>query len=73
MVQPKMPRLDGESIYRRIAVRMHADEKVQRLTKPPPYGRSLWWELLAGEQTDVVPGLFRIGEIEEIDLAGQIT
>lgn len=57
-----MARLEGESIYRRIAVRMHADEKVQRLVRPQPCGRSLWWELLAGEQTDVVPGLFRIGE-----------
>jgi hypothetical protein len=57
-----MARLDGESIYRRIAVRMHADEKVLRLTKPQPCGLALWWNLLAGEQTSIIPGLFRIGE-----------
>ena len=57
-----MARLEGESIYRKVAVRMHADEKVLRLSRPPPNGYSLWLELLCGPQTDVIPGLFRIGE-----------
>lgn len=57
-----MARREGEGIYRRVAVRMHADEKVRRLTKPPPCGGALWWHLLAGEQTGIIPGLFKIGE-----------
>lgn len=57
-----MARLEGESIYRKIAVRMHADEKVLRLSRPGPSGKGLWMELLCGPQTDVIPGLFRAGE-----------
>lgn len=49
-------------IYRRILVRMHADERVRALSRPEPSGKALWWELLAGEQTGIIPGLFKIGE-----------
>jgi hypothetical protein len=57
-----MPRLRDESIYRRVSLRMHADEKVRKLSRPPPNGYSLWDELIHGEQTGIIPGLFRIGE-----------
>jgi hypothetical protein len=58
-----MARLEGESIYRRVSLRMHADEKVRKLSKPEPCGLALWHELIFGEQTDIIPGLFRIGEL----------
>lgn len=57
-----MARSDGESIYRRVSTRMHIDEKVRRLTRPEPCGWSLWEALISGEQVDIIPGLFRIGE-----------
>jgi hypothetical protein len=57
-----MARREGEGIYRRIAIRMHGDEKVRKLSKPPPSGKGLWYELLIGEQTGIIPGLFKIGE-----------
>lgn len=57
-----MARREGESIYRRVSTQMHVDAKIRKLTKPPPNGKSLWEALLFGEQVDIVPGLFRIGE-----------
>jgi hypothetical protein len=50
------------AIYRKVAVRMWGDEKVMALSRPPPCGQVLWFHLLAGEQTDIIPGLCRIGE-----------
>jgi hypothetical protein len=41
---------------------MHADEKYRRLTPSQPCGQALWWHLLAGQQTGIIPGLFSIGE-----------
>jgi hypothetical protein len=41
---------------------MHGDAKFRALTPPPPGGQALWWHLLAGEQTGVIPGLCCIGE-----------
>jgi hypothetical protein len=43
-------------------MRMHADEKYRRLTPCPPCGQALWWNLLAGKQTGIIPGLCTIGE-----------
>lgn len=48
--------------YRKIDVRMHADAKFRQLTPPQPCGQALWWHLLAGQQTGVIPGLCSIGE-----------
>ncbi len=48
--------------HRKIDMRMHGDEKVRRLTPPQPCGQALWWNLLAGPQTDIIPGLCSIGE-----------
>jgi hypothetical protein len=45
-----------------VSARIHADEKVRELSKPQPCGLALWHELIFGEQTGIVPGLFRIGE-----------
>lgn len=55
-----MPKEGG--IYRKVMVRMWADAKVMALSRPQPCGQVLWIHLLAGEQTDVIPGLFKIGE-----------
>jgi hypothetical protein len=49
-------------IYRKVEVRMWGDAKVMALSKPQPNGQSLWVALLTGEQTDIIPGLFKIGE-----------
>jgi hypothetical protein len=52
----------ADEIYRRITVRMWGDAKFRELSPLPPSGQSLWMVLLTGEQTDIIPGLFRIGE-----------
>jgi DNA adenine methylase len=57
-----MRRPEGMSIYRRVSCQMHADERVRALSKPQPCGLSLWWQCIAGEQTTIVPGLFKTGE-----------
>jgi hypothetical protein len=57
-----MPRGETESIHRRISVRMWGDAKVRALSRPPPNAETLCIHLLAGEQTGIVPGLFKIGE-----------
>ena len=48
--------------YRKIDMRMHADAKYRRLTPCPPCGQALWWHLLAGKQTGIIPGICSIGE-----------
>jgi hypothetical protein len=50
------------SRYRKVHLCMYADERYRRLTPSRPCGQSLWWHLIAGEQTDIIPGLFKIGE-----------
>lgn len=49
-------------IYRRVSARIWADLKVRKLSPIAPCGQGLWIHMLTGEQTGVVPGLFRIGE-----------
>lgn len=56
--RPKSP----QGIYRRITVRMWGDAKVRSLSRPQPCGQVLWFHLLTGEQTDIIPGLCKIGE-----------
>jgi hypothetical protein len=51
-----------QGIYRRVSVRMWGDAKVRALTPPPPGGLALWFHLLTGEQTGIIPGLHKIGE-----------
>lgn len=48
--------------FAKIDRRMFGDEKYRRLTAPPPGGQALWWHLLAGKQTGIVPGVYSIGE-----------
>lgn len=54
--------MSDSEIYRRVYVKMWADAKVRALSPPPPSGLVLWLHLICGEQTGVIPGLFRIGE-----------
>jgi hypothetical protein len=60
MAERKAKREQG--IYRRVTVRMWGDAKVMALTRPQPCGQVLWLHLLTGEQTDIIPGLCKIGE-----------
>src|SRR5690349_1453 len=50
------------SRYRKIDMRMYGDEKYRSLSPCPPCGQALWWHLIAGKQTGVIPGLSSIGE-----------
>lgn len=50
------------SRWRKIDVRISIDERVRRLSRPPPNGRSLFDHLLYGPSTSNVPGLYRAGE-----------
>lgn len=52
----------ADDIYRRVAVRMWGDEKFRTLSPLLPSGQALWLVLLTGEQTGIIPGIFRIGE-----------
>ncbi len=56
--------------HRKIDMRMHGDAKFRRLTPSPPCGQALWWNLLAGPQTDIIPGLCSIGESAFAELLG---
>jgi hypothetical protein len=59
---PTDPTITRDRIYRAVDIRIHTDERVMKLSKPPPSGKGLWYELLFGEQTTIIPGLFKIGE-----------
>jgi hypothetical protein len=48
--------------YRKLDVRMWADEKFRKLSAPRPNAQSLWVYLLAGPHTTSLPGLSSIGE-----------
>lgn len=51
------------SRYRKIEVRIWADEKFRALSPLPPSGQSLWLFLLTGPHTGPIPGLFRSGKL----------
>ena len=48
--------------YRKIDVRVHADERVRRLSRPKANGYTLWLYLLSCPFSTIIPGLFRAGE-----------
>lgn len=48
--------------YRKVDVRVHADKRVQRLSRPQPNGYSLWMYLLTCPFSTSIPGLFKAGE-----------
>lgn len=50
------------SRWRKIDVRMWADEKFRRLSSPGPNAQSLWFFLLTSPNTSNIPGLFRAGK-----------
>src|SRR6266851_5660447 len=55
-------RAPSSNIYRRVSCRIWADERFRKLSSPKPNAQTLWFHLLFGEQTGIVPGLFRVGE-----------
>lgn len=61
-----MPRADRRSKtlgrYRKVYVRMWADERFLSLSAPKPNAQSLWQYLLTGPHLSAVPGVFRAGE-----------
>lgn len=44
--------------YSKVYRRMWVDEKVKKLTQPPPCGFTLWQRLLTGPELTNIPGLF---------------
>lgn len=50
------------SRYRKLHVRMYADEKFRQLSAPPPNAQTLWVYLIAGPIPTYLPGLFTVGE-----------
>jgi hypothetical protein len=52
----------SDDIYRRITARMWGDAKFRSLTPLACSGQAVWIVLLTGEQTGVIPGVFKIGE-----------
>lgn len=51
----------NERVYRKLYISMHCDRRVRALSPEPPSGRGLWWHLLAGQHTGVIPGILVIG------------
>ncbi len=48
--------------YRRISLKINADEKFRALSHPQPCGKYLWLHLLHGPHTGLIPGLSRTGK-----------
>jgi hypothetical protein len=44
--------------YSKVERKVHRDEKVRTLSKPPPNGRDMWWYLLTCDSQTAFPGLF---------------
>jgi hypothetical protein len=49
----------AENRFRKIEIRMWTDQKFRELSPMPPSGQSLWFYLLSGPHTSIIPGLFR--------------
>ncbi len=50
-----------QGIYRRVSVRLWADEKVRKLSPLQPSAQALWLYLLTGPHTGPIPGVFACG------------
>jgi len=61
MMTPKRPKARG-GVYRSVHIRVWLDEKFKKLTAAQPNAQTLWFYLLFGDQTGIVPGLFKAGE-----------
>lgn len=48
--------------YSKISRRIWNDEKVRRLSRPPPCGQSLFVRLLVGSELTIIPGVFQAWE-----------
>ena len=46
--------------YRKVYISMHSDARVRALGPEPPSARGLWWHLLAGEHTRMIPGVLHV-------------
>jgi len=44
-------------LYRKTEVGTWVDRGVQSLSAPPPNGQTLWWYLLTGQRTTIIPGV----------------
>ncbi len=49
------------SRYRKVEVRIWSDRKFRSLSPMPASGQGLWFYLLVGPQTGIIPGLYRAG------------
>jgi hypothetical protein len=47
----------AENRFRKIEIRMWTDQKFRKLSPMPPSGQSLWFYLLSGPHTGIIPGL----------------
>lgn len=56
--------------YRKVEVRMWGDEKFRKLSKPLPNAQTLWFYLLTGPHTSIVPGLFCAGRLQLAEAIG---
>lgn len=59
-----------EGIYRRLSVRMYADEKFMRLSPVQPSGQSLFIYALTGPHTGPIPGVFVAGKAAMAEALG---
>jgi hypothetical protein len=50
------------SRWRKVYTRVWGDDKFKALSGPPPSGRYLWFYLLTGPHTGIIPGLYNITE-----------
>src|ERR1700674_5193317 len=63
-------RKSTRGIFRCLHVRMWVDEKYRALSAAQPNGQTLWVYLLSGDQTGIVPGLFKAGQASLAEALG---
>lgn len=56
--------------YRKVYVSMHSDARIRALGPEPPSARGLWWHLLAGEHTRLIPGVLHVSAAAFADSLG---
>lgn len=64
------PRRTRGGVYRSVHIRVWLDEKFQKLSAAQPNAQTLWFYLLFGDQTGIVPGLFKAGEASLAEALG---